>query len=227
MGRAEILTPVNRDFAREVTILAREGKTLSHAYADLSERMLRFAKDFKSLWDRARMLDQGDTGTHHNHLRQALAEAIQSSDKSIRSRWIMIGSHAKKLIPHKNVLPPYRDTLYEIARALDEKKPVSKWINQKQITANSSVREVRSLRAGSGPRRRRLRGNGPSNKLRRSYPAIINFSFESYTAAAEVLSRFLASIKADMKITADQSFDAALRERLKDHDYEKAKKHFD
>ena len=218
MGRALILAPIDPDFAKEVTALAKEGHRLAGAYADLTERMLVFAQDFKRLWDRAKKLDRADTGKHHNHLRQALSALIQTSNKSIRSRWITIGSHAKRLMHYKNALPPYRDSLYEIARAIEDDKPVTRWLHDKQITVDSSVREVRSLRSGS---RRRGRSSKPTNKLRRSYPATINISFETYTAAAEALSSFLLSTKAELKITAHQAFDAALREHLNDNDYEK------
>jgi hypothetical protein len=224
MARAVILAPIDRDFDKEVTVLAKEGQRLAESYADLTERMLGFAQDFKRLWDKAAKLDGADIGKHHNHLRQALSELIKTSNKSIRSRWITIGSHAKKLMHYKNALPPYRDSLYEIALALEDQKPVTQWVNEKQITIDSSVREVRSLRTG---KRQKGRGGAskPSNKLRRSYPVTISISFETYTAAAEALSSFLLSSKADFKITAHQEFDVALREHLNDNNYEKAKSH--
>lgn len=223
MHRAVILPPVDRNFAKDVTVLAKEGQKLSQAYAQLTERMLVFAQDFKRLWDKAKTLDEGDTGRHHNHLREALAKAIETSNKSIRSRWITIGSHAKTLIPHKDVLPPYRDSLYELALAVEDGKPVTRWLKEKQITVDSSVREVRSLRGGNR-RRAKACDKKPSRKLKSNYPATISFSFETYTVAAEVLSPLLLSTKTDFKITAPQSFEAALRERLGD-DYEKAKNH--
>lgn len=86
MGRAVILASVDRDFAKQVRVLASQGQRLSQAYADLTKRILVFAQDFKRLWDKANALDQGETGKYHNHLREALAKAIQTSDKSIRSR---------------------------------------------------------------------------------------------------------------------------------------------
>jgi hypothetical protein len=222
MARAVVLAPVDRDFAREVSALGKEGQKLAYSYADLTKRMLVFAQEFKRLWDKAAKLDGADTGKHHNHLRQTLSELIKTSNKSIRSRWITIGSHAKKLMHYKDALPPYRDSLYEIALALEDEKPVTRWVNEKQITIDSSVREVRSLRAG----KRRRRGDGaskPSNKLRRSYPATISISFETCTAAAEALSSFLLSSKADFKITAHQEFSVALREHMGDDSYEKVK----
>jgi hypothetical protein len=226
MNRAVILSPVDRDFAKDANFLAREGKKLAEAHTHLTERMLVFAQDFKRLWDRANTLDHGETGRHHNHLREALAEAIETSNKSIRSHWITIGAQAKKLIPHKDALPPYRDTLYEIALAIKEDKPVTQWFKQKQITVDSSVREVRSLRVGSRRRARNASNKKPSNKLKRSYPATISLSFETYTAAAEVLSQLLSSSKADFRLTAPQSFDDALQEQLNDHDYQKATNRF-
>jgi len=219
MARALILTSVDRDFAKEVTALAKEGQTLAESYADLTERMLVFAGDFKHLWDRANKLDGADIGKHHNYLKDALSELIKTSNKSIRSRWITIGSHAKRLMHYKDALPPYRDSLYEIALALEDQKPVVKWLNEKQITIESSVREVRSLRGGKRRRRK-------SASLRLSYPAIVSFSFETYTIAAEALSSFLLSARADFKISFNRSFDAALQERVSDLDYEKVKKRF-
>jgi hypothetical protein len=223
MARSFVLAPVDRDFAREVSVLAKEGRKLADSYADLTVRMLAFAQDFKQLWDKAKRLDGSDNGKHHNHLRQALSKLIHTSNKSIRSRWITIGSHAKKLMHYKDALPPYRDSIYEVALALEDEKPVTKWFNDKRITVDSSVREVRSLR--SGKRRKGTSASKPYNTLRRSFPATISISFDTYTAAAEALSSFLLTSKADFKITGDRSFDAALRERLNDQDYEKAKNH--
>jgi len=107
--------------------------------------------------------------------------------------------------------------------ALEDQKPVTKWFSEKRITADSSFREVRALR--SGKHRKGKRADNPSNTVRRSFPATISMSFETYTAAAESLSSFLLSSKADFRISAHQSFDAALREHLNDDDYEKAKDH--
>jgi hypothetical protein len=223
MARSLVLATIDRDFAKEVQVLAKEGQKLAAAYSDLTERMLAFAQDFKRLWDRAKKLDGADIGEHHNHLRQAVSDLIHTSNKSIRSRWITIGSHAKKLMHYKDALPPYRDSIYEVALALEDEKPVTKWFNDKRITIDSSVREVRSLR--SGKRRKGGSASKPSRTLRRSFQATISISFETFTAAAEALSRFLLSSKADFKITAHQAFDAALREHLNDDDYEKAKSH--
>ena len=136
----------------------------------------------------------------------------------------MIGSHAKKLIPYKDALPPYRDSLYEIALALEDEKPVTRWLKEKQITIDSSVREVRSLRTGTRRKGKRAGATKPSKNQRLNYPATISLSFETYTVAAEVLSQLLLSSNADFKLTAPQSFDAALRECLGDA-YEKTKSH--
>jgi hypothetical protein len=220
MAQAVVLAPLDRDFAKEVSVLAKEGQKLIDGYASLTLQMLVFAQDFKRLWDRAAKLDGAETGKHHNHLRQAVSELIQTSNKSIRSRWITIGSQAKKLMHYKDALPPYRDSLYEVALALQDEKPVTKWVNAKQITVDSSVREVRSLR---GSKKRTRKASNPSIKVRRSYPAKISISFETYSAAAETLSTILLSGTADFRITAHQAFDAALRERLDDKDYQKAK----
>jgi hypothetical protein len=126
---------------------------------------------------------------------------------------------------HKEALPPYRDSLYEVARALEGEKPLTRWLNEKKITLDSSVREVRSLRVGKGRKGKSSNPTKPTNKLRRNYPATISFSFETYTAAAEMLSSLLLSTNVAFRISAHQSFNAALRERLSDSDYEKAQSH--
>lgn len=228
MQRTAVLAPIDRSFVSEVAALAKEGKRLSDSYSDLTEQMLLFSLDFKRLWDKAQKLDGGERGEHHNHLRDALAQVIETSDKSIRSRWIMIGSHAKKLINLKDSLPPYRDSLYEVALALEDEKPVTQWVKQKQITADSSFREIKSLR---GPKKRRkqksTKSPGQSRLARQRFPATITLSFETFDAAAEVLRTLLLTEAVEFKLSADKAFDHAIREKLQhDSDYKKAKSHF-
>lgn len=228
MSRTAILAPMDRSFLHEVAALSKEGGKLSEAYSLLAERMLLFAQDFKRLWDKAQKLDGVDNGEHQKHLKDALARVIETSDKSIRSRWIMIGSHAKKLINLKDNLPPYRDSLYEIALALEDEKPVTQWVKQKQITADSSFREIKSLR---GPKKRRKQKTtkppAPSRAVRRSFSATVTLSFETFNAAAEALQALLLSDTVDFKLSADRAFEHAIREKLQDDsDYKKAKSHF-
>ena len=113
MARAVVLPPVDREFAKDVSALAREGRKLVDGYARLTEQMLVFAQDFKRLWDRAAKLDGADTGKHHNHLRQAVKNSSRHPINQSAARWITIGSQAKKLMHYKDTLPPYRDSLYE------------------------------------------------------------------------------------------------------------------
>jgi hypothetical protein len=49
MARAVVLPPIDRDFAKEVSALAKEGQKLIDGYARLTEQMLVFAEDFKRL----------------------------------------------------------------------------------------------------------------------------------------------------------------------------------
>jgi hypothetical protein len=227
MTRTAILPPIDQSFVREVAALTKEGKKLSDAFADLTEHILLFAREFKRLWDKARKLDRADRGEHHNLLRDELAKIIGTSNKSIRSRWILIGAHATKLINYKDDLPPNRDGLYEIALALENEQPVNQWVRQKHITADSSVREVRWLRRSK--KRKKGRHTNPSEPPRsvmRSLPAAITLSFETYGAAAQALQPLLLSDDVEFKVSGDKAFEHAIRERLQDdQDYEKATSH--
>ena len=187
--------------------------------------MLSFAQDFKRLWDRAQKLDGSDSGEHRNHLHDAMANVLETSNKSIRSRWIMIGSHAKQLIHHKDNLPPYRDTLYELALALKDEKPVIQWVKQKRITSDSSVRDVKLLRDSKRQKKRRsIKPSDPPRSVTRSFSATITLSFETYGAAAQALQSVLLSDGVEFKLSADKAFNHAVRGLLQDDEsYEKAK----
>ncbi len=225
MARTEVLAARDNTFEKEVNALAREGKRLVDSYSDLTERMLSFAQKFERLWDQAKSLDGGNSGQHHIYLRQALSELVNTSNKSIQSRWVTIGSNAKALLRFKNALPPYRDSLYELALAVEGNEPVAKWVKQKQITADSSVRDLRSLRSPKRKRGKSKIAGKPSKSVKRSYPAAITISFEDFEAAADTLRTLLLTVSGGFKVSAPQAFDHAIRAKMDAKDYEKAKGH--
>jgi hypothetical protein len=224
MAQGQVSTVRDKAFEKEVDALAREGKNLIQSYSDLTERMLTFAQRFQTLWKQAKALDGSDDGSHHSFLRDRLSELVNTSNPSIQSRWVTIGSNAKALMPFKNALPHYRDSLYEVALAVESKKPVKKWVKEKRITIESSVREVRSLRVANQKQKKTKAAGKPSKSTSRSFPATITLSFETFEAAANILTPLLTE-SADFKVSAPQAFDAAIREKLDSKDYERAKKH--
>lgn len=219
MAKAEVLAPINTNFENQVQKLAVDGKALAKSYADLTDRMLRFAGQFNALWERAKALDNdAENGHHRKFLRETLEAAIDTANKSIRSRWIKIGEHSKELLAFKKSLPPQRDSLYELALALDDKKPLEQWIQKSAITAESSVREIRSLR---GSKRRPLSKGKPSKKAVSKFPAPVTLHFESFDKAFSVLKDLIVSDE-PFKISKSKALEDTLK-ALEKTDYENAK----
>jgi hypothetical protein len=182
------LSPLNAGFAQRVQALADNGKQLVASYADLSERMLEFASEFRGLWDEAKTLDKAENGMHHDLLRRELAEIVKSSKASVWSKWNTIGAQAQALLPYKASLPPQRECLYELAIAVRNKKPIDRWIENEQLTSTSTVREVASLRK---TRKR--------NRREKQYLATVTLRFNQYGDAAKALKAVLLS-SGDFKV---------------------------
>ena len=211
--RGEILAPLDQRFEKRVAQLELNGRTLAKSYADLTVRMLNFAEQFRALWSEAATLDNADNGRHHNHLREKIAAAVQSDSAVTWSKWNTIGSQAQKLLKYKDALPPQRESLYEMALALNEKKPIDKWIERGALTHESTVREVSALR------RSKKRKSRP-----RAYLASVTFSFQTYEEAAGALKEIACS-SADFRIQSHKAFDEALKAQLGTAKYEIARKH--
>lgn len=209
MAKAELVPKLDSSFMGNVATLAKEGLALSKAYADVTERILDFAERVHSLWNQSLELDKGDEqGVHRQHLRDQLAKAVKSDNKSIRSRWIAIGQHATELAEIKSSLPPVRDSLYEVALAIEAKKPVTKWAENGDLTPQSSVREIRALRD-----RTKTKRSAPKKKKRlapKTFPAAITLCFETYDDAVRILKPLLTSSEG-FKILADKTFANALK----------------
>ncbi len=196
--------------------LAAEGSALAKSYRDLSERMLRFAQHVGALSERAYELDDGDTGKHHKHLRVALAKAVGTENQSVVSKWITIGSQVDTLLPYRKSLPPQRECLYELARAAEGDKPIQKWIDDKRLTIDSTVREVMLLTKKKKSRKPR----------QKEYLAAITLSFQTYEAAATVLKELVLS-EHHFKISAHNAFADALKSDIRDEQkYEKVAARF-
>ena len=201
-------------FIRQVRELASEGRELAKSYADLTTRMLRFSQRFRQVRDEAQRLDGEGDGQHRQHLREQLADAVRSTNKTVWSQWVTIGSQAKALLPHRNALPPQRDSLYELALAAREKRPIQVWIKQNKLAATSTVRDVQALRA----RQRR-------KKRARTYQATVTLCFQTYDAAAKALEAVITT-DADFKVKAHQAFQDATKALLGADAYDAQKARF-
>jgi len=205
LTRIEVLPaerPLTASFSRQVKVLVKEGRELAEGYASLTERMLKFGQRFRAAWDEARRLDGSPNGSHQRYLRDELAKAVRTTNKTVWSQWVAIGGEAKALLRHTEALPPQRDSLYEIALAVREKRPVENWIRKGNLSAESTVAQVRSLRKG-------LR----RQKRQRSYLATVTLCFQDYTTAAGVLEAVVES-DGDFRVKSRQAFVDAIKALL-------------
>ena len=184
--------------------------------------MLRFAAAFREATEAAERLDQSDDGVHHKLLMSELQKAVRSSDPSIWSRWNTIGSQAKVLLTYSKSLPPQRDSLYEVALAAKDKKPISKWIEGEKITSESSVRDIRALRKPSKKAAKRTKSEAAAG---RNFNAQVVLFFESFDEAAECL-RELHSKHREFEVQRSNVLQDALVEKMNGEDFEKIKKRF-
>lgn len=224
MAKQTLLPAISPSFQSQVASLAGEGKSLTESYAELTERTLKFAEQFKALWEQAKTLDKKQGGEHSQFLRRELTKAIQSADRSAWSKWIKIGSNAPKLLPHKEHIPHQRDALYELARAADTDQDIGAWVKQNQLTVESTVREVRSLRSGKKRSRAATATpvTQPNRSVRKNYPAAVTLNFDSFSTAARVLRSLFVGAE-DFKVTTDKALANALRSLVDDDEYDYVK----
>jgi hypothetical protein len=221
MAKSELLPRLNSRFEDSVEKLASEGEALSKAYADVTKRILDFAKRFHDLWIRSQELDKGEEdGVHRKYLRDRLAEAIGTDNKSIRSRWISIGQHAPELSQLKEALPPARDSLYEVALAIEAKKPVAKWVDEGSINPQSTVRELRALRQPKAKAKIKSRP-----KRSRNQNAEVTLFFSTYDEAVTALIELIIN-NPSFELSSHKAFLEAIRSRIDANDYEKIAKRF-
>ena len=133
-ARTEVLAPISGNFKAQVKTLADEARGIAKSYGGLTQRMLKLSEKIKSLSEQAKKLDDDDDGGHQRLLHDAIADAVGTTDKSVLSKYITIGSQAKMLLTYKNDLPHQRDGLYEVALAVKDRKPIGKWIVAGDLT---------------------------------------------------------------------------------------------
>ena len=206
LRHADVLPALSTSFTSEVRQLAADAKALSQSYADLTGRMLKFAERIMKLWEKASSLDGNkDNGQHKAHFLKALEQVVNTDNHSIWSRWVTIGKHAKDLLPLKAALPPQRDSLYAVALANKEGKPLERWIDEGKLTIDSTMREVQLLC-------RKKKHKGAQRSTPRNV-ASITLHFNSYDAAAKTLQDILAS-DSTITVTSHEAFRQALKALL-------------
>jgi predicted NACHT family NTPase len=199
----EVLPALSGNFTTQVKQLATEAKDLSKSYADLTERMLKFAERFRELWNHAHTLDgKKANGQHAAHFLKVLGQVVDTQNRSIWSRWVTIGKHAPKLLHYKSALPPYRDSLYELALATKEGKPLDGWIHDKKLSTESTIRDVQSLC------KKRTRTSRP-----RTHLAAVTLNFDDYDTAAKTLEEVIVK-DVDFTVHSQEAFRQAMKERL-------------
>ena len=167
---------VKLNFTKRVSELSRSWQPVLEASENLAAKQLEFARQVKLLWDEAKLLDEQYGGhVNANLVREKVIKLIGTTNRSIFSRWQRIGEFADVLMDHVESLPPHRDTLYQLSVAIEQKKPIQKWITQKKISPETSFREVVSLSKGAARRKSSahedrllnvvLRFNGSSNDV--------------------------------------------------------------
>lgn len=201
--RVEVLPALSDTFTTQVKKLAAEASDLSKSYADLTERMLKFAERFHKLWEEAQRLDGGmENGQHTKYCQRVLGNFVNTQNQSIWSRWNTIGTHARSLMTHKSFLPPYRDSLYALAVATKEGKKVDKWIQDGKLTSACSVRDVKSL-CDKGKRTSAKR-HVPKNL------AAVTLCFKDFDLAATTLHNLLLNNE-NFTVYSEEAFSQAIK----------------
>ena len=211
LKQVEVLPAFSVTFTTQVEHLAGEAKDLSKSYADLTERMLKFADRFRTLWGKASALDgNNENGQHKAHFLKVLGEVVSTDNRSIWSRWVTIGKQAKELLPHKAALPPQRDSLYALALATKEGKRLERWIDDGKLTNESTIRDVLSL---TRKKNRRTAANA------QRYVSVTVTLDTNYGEAAKLFLPLLHAQEV-LRVKSHKSFGEALKAELGQDIYE-------
>jgi hypothetical protein len=198
--------PVDATLKSSVKALISDWKSLNDAYEDFAKRKLIFAQRIKQIWDKAKELDRKQKGeANQNHFREQLAEIIESDNKSILSRWVRIGDHAKALLPYATSLPSQRDAIYELSLALERKKPIQRWIESGKLSTESTVREVIALTRGK---------KRTSASVRKERNTLVTIEISGSSADAAKLLADIIFEKTVVSVRSNQAFNSAIKELL-------------
>jgi hypothetical protein len=207
---SSIALKVSSDFKKEVGQLLEQWKPIKQGYADLAKKQLNFAKMIASLWETAKSLDKGTSGSlHKNYMRQQLQTLVQSDDPVIFTRWQTIGNQADRLMPLANSLPSNRDHLYQLAHAVKNEKPIQEWVREGKVHPGVSVNEIKFLKS-EGVRKKTVA------QATRTQSVTFNFSSDlEATEIVQILRQAFESDKFD-SVILQQSVNDECKDALRD-----------
>ena len=216
-------TTVDSKFKSAVGSLKKDWVNVVNAYENFAEKKLKFAKKINAIWWQAKELDGEHEGVNINFLREQCHELIQTSNKTILSKWITIGENADKLLPYSKSLPSQRDSLYaisgEIKRLKGKTSVIDKWIKEGQLSQDSTVRDVDALRTTVKKNKRFSDTNSRYVKV----TLTVNSSFEG---TFDLLKDIIQSDKIK-RVQAEKALKAVATEVLDEKSFNQIAKKFD
>jgi hypothetical protein len=202
--------------------LKKDWVNVVSAYESFAEKKLKFAKKINVIWLQAKELDGDTDGVNINFLREQCQELIQTSNKTILSKWITIGENADKLLPYSKSLPSQRDSLYaisgEIKRLKGKTTVIDKWIKTGQISQDSTVRDVDALRTT-------VKKKKFSDTDTRYVKVTLTIN-SNYEESFELLKSIIQSDKVK-RVQAEKAFRAVANEVLDEKSFNQIAKKFD
>lgn len=186
-------------FGTKLSRLRQQYRDLADASEQVAGMYIRFCRLYYEVSEDADAMSSNQKAS----ALEALEADFTHADKSIRSKWRMIGQHADRLLakPVVKALPPTRDAIYELAKA--EPTKLARLVEKGTLTPELSVARVRSLVA---PKRR-------TPSLQQF--ATITLSFRTYDAAAKCLASVMTT-DTIQRIGAKPAFRDALKAELGD-----------
>ena len=214
----QALVQLDANFNLRAKSLAEEAVRLWDASQKLTQELLEFSHRYWELAEEAKKLDKSDPdGEHSVELRRVISDVIGTDNPSIHSRWRMIGSCAPVLRTHIKNLPSNRDALYELTHTISERNgadKLSRWIEAKKITPDTSVRDLTALRKKK-PK--------VSAATKQRFVSVTVMLDTTYAEAAKIFVPLL-DCKEVKKITSSSSFKASMRTILGEAKFSKSEK---
>ena len=218
-------TPSTVDSKLKIAVgsLKKDWVSVVSAYESFAEKKLKFAKKINAIWLQAKELDGENDGVNIHFLREQCQELIQTSNKTILSKWITIGENADKLLPYSKSLPSQRDSLYaisgEIKRLKGKTTVIDKWIKTGQISQDSTVRDVDALRTTVKKKKK-------FSDTDTRYVKVTLTINSSYEESFELLKSIIQSDKVK-RVQTEKAFRAVANEVLDEKSFNQIAKKFD